>query len=717
MSDNIHTDERPQEQSNLDSGIICLVMIANMNGIAADPEQIRHSYAIGSEGMQTLDMLRAAKGLGFKARSAKISYDRLYKLRLPVVAETNDGKFVILAKIEDDKILVFDPHESRPKVTDKQQLLGNWNGQIVLFVHKGNRFRSGLFNIKWFIPVILKYRKPLIEVLLASLIIQLFGLITPIFTQVVIDKVLVHKGLTTLDVLALGLIIIAIFETVITLARTYVFNHTTSKIDVLLGTRLFRHLFSLPLRYFEVRRVGDTIARIRELENIRSFLTGQPLTLVLDLMFIFVFIIVMYFYSPTLTWVTLASLPFFVVLSAVVTPILKERLNERFNKGAESQSYLVEAVSGVQTVKSFALEPEVQKKWERLLANYITASLKTSTLGGSAGSVGQFIQRAANLAILWFGAKLVMGGSLTVGELIAFQMLSGRVSGPVLRLVQMWQDFQQIGISIDRLGDIFNSTPEPTTDATKARLPAIRGHIRLENVRFRYRVDGPEVLRNFSLDILPGTIVGVVGRSGSGKSTLAKLIQRLYIPESGKIMIDGVDIALADPAWLRRQIGVVLQENFLFNASVRENIAIHYPSASMQDIVRVAQLAGAHEFILELPEAYDTMVGEKGTALSGGQRQRIAIARALLMNPRLLIFDEATSALDYESERIIQQNLDMICKGRTVMVVAHRLSTLRNANLIVVVDRGELKEIGTHEQLLNRKGLYHYLYSQQERGA
>ncbi len=309
-----------------------------------------------------------------------------------------------------------------------------------------------------------------------------------------------------------------------------------------------------------------------------------------------------------------------------------------------------------------------------------------------------------------------MDGDLTVGQLIAFQMLSGRVSDPVMRLTQMWQDFQQVGISLQRLGDIFNAKPEPAMDPTKARLPAVKGNIRMEGVRFRYRIDGSEILRNISLEIPAGMTVGIVGRSGSGKSTLAKLLQRLYIPESGRILIDGIDIALADPAWLRRQIGVVLQENFLFNGSVRDNIAIHYPSASMTDIVRVAQLAGAHDFILELPEGYDTMVGEKGTALSGGQRQRVAIARALLTNPRLLIFDEATSALDYESESIIQRNLKSMCSGRTVLIIAHRLSTLRDAHKILVIDKGEIAEYGSHEELLGRVGLYHHLYSQQQRG-
>jgi subfamily B ATP-binding cassette protein HlyB/CyaB len=722
----VKTDEQPgpghppgpaiSPDKKIDTGLHCLVMIARINGVAADPEQIRHALAIGESGASTLDILRAAKELGFKAKETRVPFERLEKLNLPAIAEMGDAGFLLVAKADAEKVLAMHPTDERPRIIAKDAFLAAWTGKLLLFTLRGGFSSQEVrFGLKWFLPSIWKYRKPLTEVLVASLVLQIFALITPIFTQVIIDKVLVHRGISTLDVLTIGLVAIAAFEAALGMLRTYVFTHTTSRLDVTLGTRLFRHLFALPLRYFEVRRVGDTIARVRELENIRQFLTGAPLTTFLDVIFMFVFIAVMFFYSVKLTFVALICLPLFAGLSIVVTPLLRVRLDERFNRGADSQSYLVEAISGVQTVKSFALEPEAQKKWEGLFSAYIRASFKTYKLSGMAGALGQFINRGSYLLILWFGAHEVMDGNMTVGMLIAFQMLSGRVSDPVLRLVQNWQDFQQVGLSIQRLGDIFNTAPEPTVTASKARLPAIRGDVRMESVRFRYRLDGPEVLRNVKLEIPAGTTVGIVGRSGSGKSTLAKLLQRLYIPEGGRILIDGIDIALADPAWLRRQIGVVLQENYLFNMSVRDNICIHYPSADMERVVAVAKLAGAHDFILELPEGYDTMVGEKGTALSGGQRQRVAIARALLMNPRLLIFDEATSALDYESERIIQENLTQICKGRTVLIIAHRLSTLRTASQIIVLDRGELVEQGSHEELIAAKGLYHYLHTQQER--
>ncbi len=689
-------------------------MVAGYHGLSVDPEQLRHAMALGPDGMGVLEVLRAAKDLGLKAREARVSYERLGRLPLPAIALVGNGAFSVLAKADGERVLLFDPREGKPKVLSKEDFVALWQGRLILFTYRKSVAPTERpFGLSWFVPAIWKYRKPLSEVLVASLILQIFGLVTPVFTQVIIDKVLVHRGITTLDVLGIGLIAIALFEATLSILRTYLFTHTTNRIDISLGTKLFRHLFSLPLKYFEVRRVGDTVARVRELENIRQFLTGAPLTSILDVMFMGVFLAVMFVYSTTLSLVVLAAMPVFAALSIVITPMLRHRLDERFNRGAEAQAFLVEMVTGVQTLKAMALEPEVQRRWEGLLAKYVKTSFKTSRLSGTAGALGQLIDRSSTLAILWLGAHLVMDGDLTVGQLIAFQMLSARVSGPVLRLVQLWQDFQQAGLSIRRLGDIFHATPEPSMSATKTRLPAIRGHIRLEGVTFRYRLDGPEIIKRMSLEIRPGMALGIVGRSGSGKSTLAKLIQRLYLPESGRILMDGIDLAMADPAWLRGQIGVVLQESFLFNGSVRDNIAFHHPQVSMQEIVRMAALAGAHDFILELPEGYDTVVGERGTALSGGQRQRVAIARALLTNPRILIFDEATSALDSESEAIIQRNLSQICQGRTVILIAHRLSTLRIARGIVVLERGEIVEGGTHEELMGRKGLYHHLYIQQ----
>ncbi len=701
------------EQLKHDFGLQCLMTIAAYYRIPADAKNIIHLLAMEGKTFSDSDLIRGAKLLKIKAKAAVIVPQKLLKMTFPAMLKTTDGYFLIL-KADSDKCLIVTEESSAPKIITMEKLCEIWRGEILLFIPRMMNNRDIKFGFKWFIPTIIKYKAPLIEVLFAALFMQILALLSPLITQSVIDKVLVHNSLSTLDVLAIGLLLIAIFETVLSVARNYIFTHTASKIDVILSCRLFNHLFRLPMRYFETRRVGDTVARVRELENIRRFLTGVPMTTLLDAMFIIVYIVVMLFYSTKLTLVTIASIPILALISALVTPVLKSRLDEKFNCGAESQSYLVEAVTGVQTIKSFAIEPTVQKKWEGLLANYTKAGFKTSILSGNAGAAAQLVQKIFDLAILWLGARLVIAGQLTVGQLVAFRMLAGRVSSPVLRLVQMWQDFQQTSISVQRLGDIFNTKPEPTMDNSKTRLPAIRGDIRFDKVSFRYRTDGAEVIKNMSFGIRPNTVVGIVGRSGSGKSTISKLIQRLYIPESGKILIDGVDLSLADPNWLRTQIGVVLQENFLFNASVRENIALQNPAASMDEIIRAAKIAGAHEFILELSEGYDTMVGEKGTGLSGGQKQRIAIARALLTNPKILIFDEATSALDYESESIIQQNLKEICKGRTVLIIAHRLSTLKDADLIMVIERGQLAEYGPKEKLIEAKGLYYHLLSQQQ---
>lgn len=699
---------------NTDTGLITLINICQYWGVNIDKQQIIHKYCLQDRIMTPIDIVKAAKELNFKVRYIEKCKTKINKLPMPCILRSKDGKFFILAKVVNENVLILNAEENKPSLINTKELKEMWDGSALLLKHKKLEHREVEFGFRWFLPTILKYKRALIEVLVASLCFQILGLFTPIMMQVVIDKVLVHNSLTTLDVLTIGLGLILIFELVLGIAKNYVFANTTNKMDVILSSRLFNHLLRLPLRYFETRRVGDTVARVREQENIRRFLTGTPLTSILDVVFIVVYLMVMLFYSTKLTFIVVLSIPFFAVLSAIATPLFRHRLDEKFNTGAEAQSYLVEAITGINTIKSLALEPTSQRKWESLQADYTNAGFKTSILSGNIGSIGQFIQKAFDLVILWYGAHLVIDRQISVGQLVAFRMLSSRVSGPILRLVQIWQDYQQTVISVRRIGDIFNTKPEMLVNQSKTRLPNIEGNIGFKDVSFRYRLNTAEVIKNMSFNIQAGTIVGIVGRSGSGKSTLTKLIQRLYIPESGKILIDGVDISIVDPAWLRTQIGVVLQESFLFNMSIRDNIAINNPGVPIEQVIAVAKIAGAHEFIIEFPEGYDTMIGEKGTGLSGGQKQRIAIARALLNNPKILILDEATSALDYESERIIQNNLKSICKGRTVLIIAHRLSTLKDADIIMSVDRGKLIEFGRPEELLKKNGLYSYLYSQQE---
>lgn len=700
-------------------GLSALCAIARLHQISADPDQLRHALGLSrSVTPSSNDLLLAAKHLGLKAKVASPQQDRLQHIPGPALAEVqaDDGstRFVIFSQSDGKRVLTHDPATpgARPSIETAEFFLARWTGRMILIASRASiAGHLAKFDFTWFIPSLVKHRRLLGEVLLISFMLQLFGMVSPLFFQVVMDKVLVHKGLTTLNVIVLGLLIVVVFESILTALRSYVFSHTTSRIDVELGARLFRHLIQLPLAYYQSRRIGDSVARVRELENIRSFLTGNALTVLLDVFFSIAFIAIMLFYSVPLTLIVLVSLPIYVGISLAIVPVLRGRLNEKFARGSENQAFLVETIAGIQTVKANALEPSMSKRWDDQLAAYVAASFRTQTLSAIGNEGINLTSKLINAATLWYGAHLVMnntgtGIGLTIGQFVAFNMFAQRVAQPIMRMAQLWTDFQQTGISVARLGDILNTRTEvPPSNAVQ--LPAVRGRVTLDQVTFRYRTEAPPVLNSVSLDVRPGEILGIVGRSGSGKSTLTKLVQRLYHPEQGRLLIDGIDIGMIDAAQLRRQVGVVLQENLLFNRSVRENIAISDPAAPLDAVIQAARLAGAHEFISELPEGYDTEVGEQGANLSGGQRQRIAIARALFTNPRILIFDEATSALDYESEAIVQRNMEHICKDRTVLIIAHRLSAVRNATRIIVMERGRIAESGTHDTLLQRpNGIY-----------
>src|SRR3954469_8337165 len=698
----------------VDTGLLSLAVLARLQGKPAQPEQLRHELGLTGPASAD-DLLRAAKRLDLKAKKGALDIRRLDAgtAPLPCIVERSAGGFAVLARYEQGKALIHDPVEGRPRTLSTEEMRAELNGRAVFVVSRAILASElARFDFTWFVPAIVKYRRLIGEALLASLALQVFALLTPLFFQVVVDKVLVHKGLSTLTVIAIGLLGAVLFESALTALRTYVFAHTTSRIDVELGARLFRHVLALPLAYFEARRVGDTVARVRELENIRQFLTGSALTSIIDIAFAGIFIAVMLYYSPLLTLIVLGAIPCYVILMVAAMPVFRRRLNERFARGADNQAFLVEAVTNIQTLKAGATEPQTVRRWDEQLAAYVAAGFRVISLGAFAGEGVKLVQKLVTVVILWLGARQVMDGAMTVGGLVAFNMLASRLAQPVLRLPQPWQELQQTGISVASLGDILNTRPDVSRSATL--LPPIQGAIEFDDVHFRYRPEASEVLRGISFRLKPGEVLGIVGRSGCGKSTLAKLAQRLYVPERGRVLVDGVDLALADPAWLRRQIGVVLQENRLFARSIRENIALADPGAPMAAVIQAAKLAGAHEFILELPEGYDTLVGEQGATLSGGQRQRIAIARALMTNPRILILDEATSALDYESERIVQDNMRFIAKGRTVIIIAHRLSAVRDAQRIFVVDQGEIVEQGSHAELLRQpEGRYARLHAMQ----
>ncbi|TBW38997.1 type I secretion system permease/ATPase [Siculibacillus lacustris] len=689
-----------------DQGAWALALALRLIGIVADPGAIRHATG-RSDALDLDDLIRAARAFPVKAGRARSSIRRLAKTPLPAIARLTDGRYVVIGRVTaEEGVLVQGAADPVPRLVPFADFEREWSGDLILLAKRAALGDPGRrFDLSWFWGAVRKYRSIFAEVLLASFVVQLFALATPIVFQTVIDKVLVHRGFSTLEVMVAGLVLIAAFDALLSGLRTHLFSHTSNRIDVELGARVFGHLVRLPLAYFEARRVGDSVARVRELETIRQFITGSSLTLVLDLAFGTVFIGVMFLYSATLAWIVVGSLPLYALLSIVTTPAFRRRLDEKFRRGAENQAFLVESVTGIETVKAMAVEPQMRRRWEEQLAAYVSAAFAATSIGNWATQSANLINKCVGAATLFFGAGLVIANRLTVGELVAFNMLASQVSGPVLRLVQVWQDFHQVRLSVERLGDILDTPVEPATTASDDR-PPLDGRIEFERVTFRYGIDGPPVLRDLTLSIPAGQVIGVVGASGSGKSTLAKLVQRLYQPESGRVLVDGTDATLLDPAWLRRQIGVVLQENVLFNRSVRENIALIDPAMPIERVIAAARLAGAHDFIVRMPRGYDTSIGERGVSLSGGQRQRIAIARALVGDPRILIFDEATSALDYESESIIQTNMREIVAGRTVIVIAHRLSTVRSADRILTIEDGRIVEDGSHDDLVAKNGRY-----------
>ncbi|MBD2562298.1 MULTISPECIES: peptidase domain-containing ABC transporter [Nostoc] len=570
------------------------------------------------------------------------------------------------------------------------------------------------FSLRWFIPYLSRHRRVLIEVFIASFFVQLAALANPLVVQLIIDKVITQNSIGTLHILGILLLVVGLFEAVLTTLRTYLFVDTTNRIDMGLGSQIIDHLLRLPLRYFERRPVGELSTRINELENIRQFLTGTALTVGLDALFSVVYIGVMLIYSWQLTLVGLSTIPVFIVITLIASPTISRQLRAKAERNAETQSYLVEVMSGIQTVKAQNIELRSRFSWQERYARFVAAGFKTVVTSTLANSTSSFLNKLSSLLVLWVGAYLVLQGELTLGELIAFRIISGYVTSPILRLAQLWQSFQETALSLERLSDIVDTPQEGETDRYNIPLPAIKGAVKYENVSFRFGTSGPLQLSNVNLEFAPGKFIGIVGQSGSGKSTMMKLLLRLYETESGRILIDGYDIAKVELYSLRRQIGVVPQETLLFDGSVQENIALTNPDATTEEIIEAAQVACAHEFIMNLPNGYNTRVGERGSALSGGQRQRIAIARSVLQRPKLLVLDEATSALDYPTERQICLNLAKAFKGDTVFFITHRLNTVSNADMIVVMDNSRVIEQGSHQELMSTKGHYYYLYQQQD---
>jgi subfamily B ATP-binding cassette protein HlyB/CyaB len=703
----------------LDPGLRALCGIAAYYRVGADAAQLQRELALGGRAAEESDLIRAAQRIGMRARLVSgADAARMAGLPTPAIVRLQNGGLQVYGgRSASGLCRLVDPISHAATEIGLDELLRETEGRALLVARRlgGAGISPKTFGLRWFLPTLWRYRRPLAHVLAASLFVQIFALTAPLIFQVVVDKVLTHKGYETLFVMIAGLVAIGLFDVALQYLRAYALSHTTNRIDVELGQRLFGHLLRLPMSYFETRSAGQTVARMRELETIRAFLTGQGLFSAIDLVFAFVFVGVMFAYSWRLTLIVLAGIPIYLVVGLGVRPALRELVNEKFNRGAASQQFLVETVVGVAAVKAAAVEPIMRAEWEERLAAYVKTSFAATVLGAAGQLAIQYVSKVTTAALLLFGAMAVIDGELTVGALVAFNMIATQAVQPILRLSQIWQDFQQAQISIERLGDILNAPPEP---GALARLspPTPRGAIEFRNVSFRYRPGAPEALKNVSLVIQPGETIGVIGPSGSGKSTLTKLVQRLYLPTEGQVLLDGADLSQVDPAWLRSHIGVVLQDSVLFNRTVHENIAFANPAMPRAQVIEIARLAGADEFIDRLPEGYDTTIEERGANLSGGQRQRLALARALAVNPRILILDEATSALDYESERIIQRNMRRIVRDRTVIVIAHRLAAVRGCNRIIGVVDGRIVEAGSHEELVRRPGgLYAYLWDLQSR--
>ena len=708
----------PDNQSspaNNRTGVISIIKILQHYG-AKDLEKIYKDNPLTDDKATWEKLQKIARKYNVKSTMIRPTVEELREIEYPAVAKMNDGAYIAIGSANDEVLLVIDPRQNKPIALPVKDFLESWSNELLIFsaAFSWTYFKKR-FNIDWFLKVIGHYKRPLGEVLTASLFLQFMGIAMPLITQVIIDKVIGNSGYSTLTVIGVSMVIFFFMQSLLTFLKTYIMNHTTNKLDAILGTRLFRHLIALPLPYYERRRVGDTLMRIGALGQIRGFLTGTGLMTILDVFFSVVFIGFMFWYSVPLTLIALSIVPLYIIQNVWAVPIIKRKIEAVWRTGAMNNAFMVESITNIETIKSLAVEPQFVNKWENLLARYVRTTFENVKFNLVINAFSGVIQGLLSMAILWYGGHMVMDGYFTLGQLIAFQMLSGQATGPMTKLLTMWPQVQQVGLGLERIGDILNTPMEPIVHEIGKRGPQrITGEIDINDVSFRYRVDLPLVLKNINLHINAGEKLGIVGRSGSGKSTLTNLVQNLYIPESGIITVGGINTKEANLGWLRDQIGVVMQENYLFNASVRDNIAVSRPTATMDEIIRAARLAGAHEFILELKEGYDTKVGERGDSLSGGQRQRVAIARALLANPPILIFDEATSALDYESERIIFNNMEAIGAGRTMMIIAHRLSAVRRCDKIIVVDKGEIVESGSHEQLMALGGLYRYLHDQQE---
>ncbi len=706
------------QQSAADCGAACLVMVGRYWGKAFKINRVREMAVIAREGSSLKTLSAAAENLGFNSRPIKASVDQLAKQKMPMIAHWRGNHYVVVYEITAREVIIGDPAIGQRQLS-RADFVKDWSGYCLLLeptVSLSLNDKTGKNNNFWQLFDLVKpHRVVILEVFVASIVLQIFGLISPISTQLILDRAVIHKSGDSLNAFAIGLLLMAAFQIAMSTLRQYLIFITAIRIDTAMIVGFIRHAFSLPLAYFDTRKVGDITSRIEENHKIRSFITGETIGLILDILSVFVYVTLMYVYSWKLATLVMVSIPPFLILNLLSTPFLKKLSRESFNAYAEENSYLIEALNGVRTVKSMAIERTVRWRWEELLNHEIKQQYRKKMFGIKIQTVSSVLDSVSGVALLWLGSSLVISGEFSIGQLFAFNMLSANVIGPFKRLAGIWNQFQEVTIAIERICDVIESPPEEDLqNNSKQQIGKLRGHIVFDRVTFRYNPHTEtNTLENLSFEIKPGQTVALVGRSGSGKTTLAKLLLGLYTPTSGRILVDERDITRVALHSLRAQIGVVDQSTFLFSGSISENIGLGQQNASSKAIRQAAIAAGADEFVSAMPMAYETQIGEGGGMLSGGQRQRIAIARALVGNPSLLVFDEATSSLDTESERIIQKNLESICRNRSTIIIAHRLSTVQNADLILVLDKGVLIESGTHQELMAKRGQYYYLNQQQ----
>ena len=704
-----------QQQSSSDCGVACLAMISQYWGKRFAINSLRELIGVGRSGASLKGLAQGAENLGYQARPVRASLSRLVDQKNPWIAHWQGNHYIVVYWIKGDQVLIADPAKGKYQLS-REEFIASWTGYGLLLdpTERLSEVPEEKRSLGRFLTLLGSYRSLGVQIIIASVLIQIFGLVLPLFTQIILDKVVVNRSQASLNVFVIGALMFGIGQIALSSIRNYLLSYLANRLDLTMISGFVKHALSLPLKFFESRRVGDIITRVQENQKIQRFLISQVLLSWLDLLSGLVYFCLMLYYNWQLTLLVVAIIPPIVILTLVATPLLRKISRERFNAEADQNSSLVEMMTGISTVKAVTAEQDLRWRWEDNLTHQLNVRFKGQKLAINLELLSGLINSIGGIALLWFGATLVINNQLSIGQFVAFNMMTGRVISPVIAMVGLWDELQEVLIAVERLNDVFESKPEEQAAGSALVLPRLRGDFALDNVTFRYDTEQERnAIENISFEVKRGQTIAIVGRSGSGKSTLVKLLQGLYYPTTGQIQIDGHDIEQISLQSLRAQLGVVPQECFLFSGTITENITLHRPGFSMEDVIKTAQLAEAHPFIQAMPLGYNTKVGERGSNLSGGQRQRIAIARALLGNPPVLILDEATSSLDTESERRFQNNLTHLSRERTTFIIAHRLSTVRGADCIIVLDKGKLVEKGTHEELIAQRSLYYHLAQQQ----